>query len=346
MKKIFVRHCFCLHKQFIALTFLLLPLVSFAQTALKVEKVSITVSNLEKAIDFYKNVLTFQVENQFEIKDKAIATLFGLSEKDLTLKIALLKLGEEQIELIEFVNEKISRPIPADSRSTDLWFQHIAIVVNDMPKAYQLLRKNKVQHVSTAPQTLPDYLPAAAGISAFYFRDTDGHNLELIYFPKEKGNPKWQNASNKIFLGIDHTAIGIQDTDKSLDFYQNKMGLAVAGNSENYGSEQEHLNQVFGAHLLITGLKAKTGFGVEFLNYIAPPGGRPYPEDSKATDLWHWHTTIQVDNADKYFEMLKKSGVKIISKQVVNLTQTAWKYKKAFAIRDLDGHCILVVEAP
>jgi hypothetical protein len=36
-----------------------------------------------------------------------------------------------------------------------LRFQHIAIVVSDMDKAYELLRRAKVKHVSTAPQTLP-----------------------------------------------------------------------------------------------------------------------------------------------------------------------------------------------
>ena len=62
------------------------------------------------------------------------------------------------------------RPIPVDSRSNDQWFQHIAIVVSDMDKAYQQLRAHKVQHTSTGPQRIPDWNKAAAGIKAFYFR--------------------------------------------------------------------------------------------------------------------------------------------------------------------------------
>ncbi len=87
------------------------------------------------------------------------------------------------------------RPIPQDSRSLDHWFQHIAIVVRDMDQAYEKLRRNKVKHVSTAPQTLPAWNKDAGGIKAFYFRDPEDHVLEIIWFPPGKGSPKWQRAA-------------------------------------------------------------------------------------------------------------------------------------------------------
>jgi catechol 2,3-dioxygenase-like lactoylglutathione lyase family enzyme len=70
-----------------------------------------------------------------------------------------------------------------------------------------------------------------------------------------------QDSDGKLFLGIDHTAIVVSNTENSLKFYRNLLGLRVAGQSENYGTEQEHLNNVFGARLLITGLKADKGPG-------------------------------------------------------------------------------------
>ena len=42
-----------------------------------------------------------------------------------------------------------------------------------------------------APQLLPKTIPNAAGIRAFYFRDPDGHPLEMLQFPPDKGDPKW-----------------------------------------------------------------------------------------------------------------------------------------------------------
>src|SRR6185369_3330166 len=128
-------------------------------------------------------------------------------------------------------------------------------------------RSHHVGHVSSGPQTLPRWNRAAAGIQAFYFVDPDGHTLELIHFPKGKGDPRWQTRGNCqrtpaelcLFLGIDHTAITVADTDRSLELYRDRLGLRVAGESENLGPEQEHLNGVFGAHLRITALRAAAG---------------------------------------------------------------------------------------
>jgi catechol 2,3-dioxygenase-like lactoylglutathione lyase family enzyme len=103
------------------------------------------------------------------------------------LRVVKLQLGNESLELTEYLTPK-GRPIPIDSRSNNRWFQHIAIAVSDMDKAYQQLRKYKVQHASTAPQRIPDTNKAAAGIRAFYFKDPDGHNLEIIYFPSGKSD--------------------------------------------------------------------------------------------------------------------------------------------------------------
>jgi len=318
--------------------------IIYSQQARTVNKVSITVSDLTEAIEFYTNVLSFQHKNTYTLEGKPIQRLFGIRDKKLKIEVATLQLGAEQIELMEFHSTQKGRTIPHDSKSNDLWFQHIAIVVNDMDKAYAKVAEHKVEHVSTAPQTLPDYIPAATGIAAFYFRDPDDHNLELIYFPKGKGNPKWQVPTQNTFLGIDHSAIGIEETDASLEFYQDLLGLKVAGNSENYGTEQEHLNQMFGARLLITGLQAQSGFGVEFLDYIAPPGGRPYPIDSSPLDLWHWHTSIRVGNVAAVYQKIQEANYKIISSGLIEFDSSSPLGSKGFITRGPDGHAFLVYE--
>ncbi len=191
-----------------------MALQALAQRAEAVVSVSITVSDLERAVKFYTEVLDFKKEGEYQLAGQMAQQLFGLPEQTASVRVAQLKIGNESIELMQFSGTAPGRPIPLDSRSNDNWFQHIAIVVSDMDKAYQRARAAKVVHVSTGPQTLPDYIPAAAGISAFYFRDPDDHNLELIHFPQGKGNPKWQPSTDSrppstVFLGIDHTAIGI-----------------------------------------------------------------------------------------------------------------------------------------
>jgi catechol 2,3-dioxygenase-like lactoylglutathione lyase family enzyme len=208
-----------------------------------------TVSDVNRAVDFYSQ-LTFQKVSEVEVFGPEYEHLEGVF--GARLRVVRMKLGNESIELTEYL-ASCGRPIPGDSQSNDRWFQHVAIVVRDMDAAFAKLRALKVQFVSTAPQTLPASIPAAAGIKAFYFRDPDGHNLELISFPPGKGDPRWQQPNEKLFLGIDRTAIGIANTAASLQFYRDLLGMRKAGESENFGREQEHLNQVFGAHLQITG---------------------------------------------------------------------------------------------
>ncbi len=318
-----------------------ISLFSFSQVT-DVKSVAFTVANLNKEVQFFETVLQFKKVNEFALDTKTSLALFGVKTKQT--KIAVLQLGDETIQLMQFEGIQ-NNPFPIDSKSNDLWFQHIAIVVNDMEKAYQIIKDNDLQFVSSSPQTLPNYLPNAAGIAAFYFQDPEGHVLELIHFPKDKGNPKWQKATEKLFLGIDHSAIGIDKTTKSLSFYTQILGLQVGGNSENYGTEQEHLNQVFGAHLLITGLHANTGFGVEFLDYLAPQGGKLYPKESSPTDLWHWNYILKANNLEKIHNDLKTKEYKLISNGIVNLKIPETEISgKALLVRDPDGHALLIYQ--
>ena len=328
---------------FVAVFIAFTALNTFSQTAKRISEITVTVSDLHKALPFYTQVLPFKVLDSFSMDSKSSMLLYNLPYNQAAAKMVRLKLGEQTFVLQEFPNIDHQNGIPEDSKSNDLWFQHIAIVVSDMEKAYEILRKNRVAHVSTSPQTLPDYITAAPGIKAFYFKDPDGHNLEIIYFPPGKGNPKWQHNNTAIFLGIDHSAIGVSNTPKQQAFYES-LGLKLVGKSENYGSEQEHLNQIFGARLEISGLVAQQGIGIEFLEYIAPPGGRTYPENSKATDLWHWHSSIEVSNLDVLYQQLKNLNIEIISKEIVNLKNTKLGASRGLLIRDLDGHAILIYE--
>lgn len=321
--------------------------VTLAQTApapiavQQVATVGMTVSDMEGAIAFYADVLGFQKISDIQVSGAAYEQLEGV--RGARMRVVQMQLGNEVIELTDYLNAE-GRPIPLDSRSNDLWFQHIAIVVSDMDAAYQQLRDAGVQFVSNLPQTLPDYLTAAAGIKAFYFRDPDGHNLEVIYFPPGKGDPRWQEPTDQVFLGIDHTAIATSDTATSLRFYQDLLGLKVAGESENFGPEQEHLNNVFGAHLQITGLRAPLGPGVEFLDYLSPPGGRPIPDDLRANDLTHWQTTLVVEDADLAAEQLEAAGYELISTGVVTLPDASLGFATAFLVQDPDGHVMRIVE--
>jgi len=192
-----------------------------AQLVKSVDTVGMTVSDMDRSVEFFSRVLSFEKTSDIEVAGSEYERLQGVF--GARMRIVRMRLGDETIELTEYIAPR-GRPIAVDSRSNDQWFQHIAIVVSDMEKAYQQLRAHKVQHTSTGPQRIPDWNKTAGGIRAFYFKDPDDHNLELIYFPTGKGNPKWQQASGNLFLGIDHTAIVVKDTERSLQFYRDLLG--------------------------------------------------------------------------------------------------------------------------
>lgn len=323
------------------LTFVAFLSSANGQSVKRVESVGFTVSDMDKAIDFYTRVLPFEKVTDTEVWGTEFEHLSGVF--GARARIVNMKLGDETLQLTEYLTPQ-GRPVPVDSRSNDRWFQHIAIIVSDMDKAYAHLRANKVRHASTAPQTLPAYITAAAGIKAFYFKDFDNHVLEILSFPPDKGLPKWHELSKtgKLFLGIDHTAIVVADTAKALKFYEGVLGLTVAGSSDNHGTEQEHLNNVRGARLHISGLRTKEpGVAVEFLEYRTPTDGRQYPADSRSNDLWHWQTSFVASNIAEMFSSYRPV---FVSDGLVSFTDLRLGIKRGTVVRDPDGHAVRLVE--
>lgn len=296
--------------------------------AASIGPIGMTVSDMDRSVQFYRDVLTFTKISDHEFHDEAFDRLSGVF--GARVRLVDMKLGEETLRLTQYLTPQ-GRPIPIDSRSNDHWFQHIAIVVHDMDEAYLRLRQEKVRPVSTAPQTLPAWNKAAGGIRAFYFRDPDDHNLELISFPEGKGDARWQRKTSALFLGIDHTAIAVANTDASLRFYRNILGLRVSGESENHGLEQEHLNHVFGARVRITALRASAGPGIELLEYLTPRDGRTIPADRQPNDISHWQTTIAMPAGNP------GTGTS------VDIAHLPIGGSLASLVRDPDGHVIQLI---
>ena len=321
---------------FVIVLFFLLPGVMHAQKVTSVGAICITVKELAPSLKFYTNVLQFKhigTEDFYGENHEQLFSKFGIH-----YKVAHLQLGDEYVDLIDYLTSG-GRSISETQQSNDLEFQHIAIVVKDMDAAFKTLQKHNVEFVSTMPQTIPLSNSAAAGIKAFYFHDIDNHNLELIYFPKGKGKTKWQTPNKNLFLGIDHTAIGVSNTDNSLQYWVNNLSLDKKGESHNVGKEQAHLNFVKNAELQITGLAAAEGPGVEFLQYLKPGAGKNYPTDTHCDDLWNWLTKVNCTGIDALFIQLTSANVKIVSEAVVVING-----KKNFIARDPDGHAVWFIE--
>jgi catechol 2,3-dioxygenase-like lactoylglutathione lyase family enzyme len=123
-----------------------------------VDAVGLTVADMDRSVAFYTTVLSFEPVSDVEVAGDAYDHLQGVF--GLRMRVVRLRIGDECIVLTAYLTPK-GRPAPGDARSHDRWFQHIAITVSDMERAYQWLRHHKVQHVSTGPQRLPDWNPKA-----------------------------------------------------------------------------------------------------------------------------------------------------------------------------------------
>jgi catechol 2,3-dioxygenase-like lactoylglutathione lyase family enzyme len=209
----------------------------------------LTTPDAHRLSEFYQRVLGFRL---LEIERRSGPDFERLTGMAGGASAISLGLGDDVIELLQF--DRPGRPYPAGTISSDLCFQHFAIIVADVQLAYQrLVSAGGWTAISTdGPQQLP---ASSGGVTAFKFRDPDGHPLELLAFPDGEMPEHWQaRASGNLFLGVDHSAISVADSAASIAFYE-ALGLHVAARSLNTGPAQERLDAVTHAVVEVTALE-------------------------------------------------------------------------------------------
>ncbi|MEX0588489.1 MAG: VOC family protein [Cyanobium sp.] len=320
----------------------------------RISSFGFTTANAGAAARFYQDTLGFHLGETLLVEAGPYAQLVGLPGS--RLKLVRLHLGDETLELTEVLalgdGLRPGRPVPADSRSCDLWFQHICIVVSDLnaasASARQAIANGSLVGVSTAPQTLPEWNTAAAGIQAFKFRDPEGHNLELLQFPPDKGEARWHGtpAASAPFQGIDHSAISVADTPRSCRFYDELLGLKLGGDGINSGPTQDGLDGLTDTKVRITGHRCPTGAGVECLNYQPPNSGRPRPADQGAQDLVHWQIRLEVADLDGIATAAEAFSGQVLHGGVMELGDQAALVgsERALQLADPDGHQLQLLQ--
>jgi catechol 2,3-dioxygenase-like lactoylglutathione lyase family enzyme len=216
-------------------------------------KVSLTVGNLSAMQAFYIDAFGFRLIEPASVQTGAFAEYLGVRQ----IRTVQLARGDQLLELAEF--DPAGEPYPNASQSNDGVFQHCALATNDIVSAYE--RLNRYQHTAISrygPQKLP------GGAIAFKFRDPEGHPLEMIQFPSP--NPATVG-------GIDHSAISVADTQRSVAFYTEELGLAVASRQVNAGAEQDALDDLDAVSVDVVGMSpVQSAPHVELLGYRAPAG--------------------------------------------------------------------------
>ena len=233
----------------------------------RLARLTLDVQDLERSRRFYTEALDFTPARTDEVGR------------------AVLKLGAQEIALVQVSSDRLSHPRPR--AANDPWFQHFAIAVADMAVAYSRLRPHEGEPISLAgPVLLP---PSTGSVTAYKFRDPDGHPLELSFVP----GGSWARAAvpgGPVFQGVDHTALVVSDLKASIAFYTG-LGLRYGPQLLNLGPEQDRLDGLVGVELDIAVLSTlDPGPHVELLHYQCPRPQRPglppsAPSSSIRTEL-------------------------------------------------------------
>lgn len=297
-------------------------------------RISMTVRELPRAEAFYCEALGFVRREETVIDEPAWMQLMGL-ESPSTARVVALRLRAQEVELVVF--NPPGRPYREIRAANDQWFQHIAIVVDDIDAVWaRLQRLSPIGITNGGPQRLPSN---TGGVTAFKFRDPEGHPLELLHFPPAVGADVWHENTGAVILGYDHSAIVVQNIEQSISFYTDLLGFHIAARTLNRGSEQDRLDGLANTEVDVVAMEpAEVATPhLELLCYRKPPGQAPCRE-IRANDIECTRQILRVDDLGGLVGRLKEAGVTFVSPGIVTLSGGG----QATAIRDPDGHMIVL----
>lgn len=286
-----------------------------------------TVADLPAAIAFYRDALGLALLADVHDAQTPEVRLLGCG----AARIAWLALGAQRLQLVAFRSP--GRAMPPDGNCADLWFQHIAVVSPSIEAAWRRVRAHAVMPLTRdGPQRLPEQ---AGGVTAFKFRDPEGHPVELIHFPGSWPKDPPQAPGDLLTAGIDHSAIAVADTDRSVGFYTQVLGLHEAAQQINRGIEQARLDDLPDPVVDVVALEPsqRSTPHIELLGYRTPRG-RPAP-DSRPNDLLSDRLILDVTNLRALVAAIAKAGCPIVSPGCVSLAGG-----HAALVRDPDGHLL------
>ena len=299
-------------------------------------RVGVTVADLGRTASFYRDGLGLAVGPEHAFADSAWNRLLGLDAGG-TARGADVAVGRQIIRLVAY--DPPGAPYPAERSSNDQWFQHVALVAGDIAAVWQRLMRASPSAITEGPPVL---LPPNTGsVTAFKFRDPEGHPLELISFPQGVGDPRWQEGTESGLRGYDHTAIAVMDPERSLAFYEGLLGFRVGGRSLNQGPAQDRLDGLSGCAVDVVALQPASipTPHVELLHYRTPPG-RMLAAPVRANDVASARQFHEVDDLFGLVRRLEAADAPFASPGIVTLKDGG----RAAAVRDPDGHMVVLME--
>jgi catechol 2,3-dioxygenase-like lactoylglutathione lyase family enzyme len=134
----------------------------------------ITVSNLERSLAFWRDVLGFELSHTAHQKGALAQEITGVEGAEI--KLAVLKApGGHKIELLEYLAPADRKR--ANLRPCDIGSVHVALLVEDLEAVLALIAASGWE-AAGKPQTLET--GPNVGKRVVYVRDPDGATVELM----------------------------------------------------------------------------------------------------------------------------------------------------------------------
>ena len=136
----------------------------------------ITVSNLERSLAFWQDVLGFELSHRAHHTGDLASEVTGVPGADIS--IAVLKGYGHKIELLEYLAPPDRKHI--DLRPCDVGSMHVAFTVDNLDAVLRMIAASGWK-AAGRPQTLKS--GPNAGKRVVYVRDPDGTIIELMQPP-------------------------------------------------------------------------------------------------------------------------------------------------------------------
>ena len=138
----------------------------------------ITVSNLERSLEFWQNVLGFKFSHRAHQTSEMASEITGVAGAEIRLAVVKAP-NDHKIELLEYL-APADRRKDAGLRPCDVGHVHVALVVENLEPLLQRIAASSWK-AAGKPQTLTK--GPNAGKRVIYVRDPDGTTIELMEIP-------------------------------------------------------------------------------------------------------------------------------------------------------------------
>ncbi|MGD0610263.1 MAG: VOC family protein [Anaerolineales bacterium] len=287
----------------------------FIQGFLDFQHYTISVSNIEKSLSFYRDLLGFPVLGRLNYHNK------------VGLMIYFLDIGNNAI-LEMFGFQVPTKPSDRIADDLQLGIRHVGFKVKDVDEIALRLKSANV------PFTM-EPLDAHGGVRIAFFKDPDGILLEIIQgelhydqnIHSRLPSPSPLIKSGNGDLSFDHITLTASDLEKALAFYEGALGFPVLGQLVNEDDQRG---------FLITYLQAGNSV-LELFSFTVPT--IPHTWNPEEIVLGFRHMGFLVSDVDSVAQRLGRAGVRILYPP----TEAQGKVKTCFFV-DPDGNALELID--